>query len=433
MSSRVGHHLLQAKERGIPIIAIESRYTPSVEVLADQWIPIRPTTDVAMMIAMANLWFKESLCDRDFIEKWVEPEGLARWRDYVLGTDDGIDKTAQWAEEAIAKWYGIRRRPHYGAVFAKARNREGGAANDLIKIANDALFPAIVRSTALSLLGPYTGDMRDLTFRRALDDEKALIRHTALRNYASPDPEVSVALLAPLLYDPVKGVRMEAAANLVPWRDRLKSESQRKAFASALAEYTAAMQYSLDFAFAGHNLGNMYRSLGEVRQAEVHYLRAIRIDDAFLPAKINLAMLYNQEGDNAKAENLFREVLAANPEFHEAAYSLGLLLAENRDYEGAALYLARAAAGMPERARVHYNLGLLQQYLNRRQAAEASLTRAVRIEPGNLDFLYALADFFIKQERWQEAEHVARQMVEKHPDVKTGHDLLNYIRAKKQG
>jgi len=98
MSSRVGHNLLQARERGIPIICIEPRYTPSVEVLADQWIPIRPTTDVAMMIAMANVWFKEDLCDNDFVEKWVDPEGLAKWKAYVLGAADGVDKTPGWAE-----------------------------------------------------------------------------------------------------------------------------------------------------------------------------------------------------------------------------------------------------------------------------------------------------------------------------------------------
>lgn len=92
------YNLLRAKERGIPIICIEPRYTPSVEVLADQWIPIRPTTDVAMMIAMANVWFKEDLCDKEFVEKWVEPEGLQRWKGYVLGVVDGVDKTPQWAE-----------------------------------------------------------------------------------------------------------------------------------------------------------------------------------------------------------------------------------------------------------------------------------------------------------------------------------------------
>lgn len=89
---------LRAKERGVPIICIEPRYTSSAEVLADQWIPVRPTTDVAMMTAMANVWFKEDLWDKEFVEKWVEPEGLKQWRAYVMGADDGIDKTIQWAE-----------------------------------------------------------------------------------------------------------------------------------------------------------------------------------------------------------------------------------------------------------------------------------------------------------------------------------------------
>ncbi len=99
LSGGWAYNLLRAKERGIPIICIEPRYTPSAEVLADQWIPIRPTTDVAMMIAMANVWFKEDLCDKEFINKWVEPEGLHRWMNYVLGIDDTTDKTPQWAEQ----------------------------------------------------------------------------------------------------------------------------------------------------------------------------------------------------------------------------------------------------------------------------------------------------------------------------------------------
>ena len=93
------YNLLRAKERGIPIICIEPRYSPTVEVLADQWIPIRPGTDVAMMIAIANVWFREDLCDKDFINKWIEPEGLKRCKDYVLGIEDGLSKTPQWAEE----------------------------------------------------------------------------------------------------------------------------------------------------------------------------------------------------------------------------------------------------------------------------------------------------------------------------------------------
>ena len=98
LSNHVIYTMLRARERGIPIISIDSRYTPTAEVIANQWIPIRPTTDVAMMIAMANVWFKEDVCDKEFIKKWVEPDGVRRWKAYVLGTSDGVDKTPQWAE-----------------------------------------------------------------------------------------------------------------------------------------------------------------------------------------------------------------------------------------------------------------------------------------------------------------------------------------------
>ena len=341
------------------------------------------------------------------------------------------DKTDKWAVDHITKWYGIRRRPHYGTVFARASRREPDAMQGLVHIINDVLYPPIVRSTALALLSPYRGVERDRAFRRSLEDEHALLRHTALRYYAPADPETAVKVLAPLLYDPVRGVRMEAAAKLVPASAHLTSKRVEKAFQRALEEYKAAMRYSLDFAFAGHNLGNMYRDMGEVEKAEANYLRAIRIDDAFLPAKINLAMLYNQEGKNDAAEKLFREVIATNPEFHEASYSLGLLLAEKKDYQGAAVFLERAADGMPERPRVQYNLGLLMRYLNRPDEAEAALKRAVGLDPQNLDFLYALADFYMGRKRWAEAEAVANHMVKTHPQEKIGHDLLKFIHSKR--
>ena len=98
LSNHAVYTLMRARERGIPIISIEPRYTPTAETVASQWIPIRPTTDVAMMIAMANVWFKEDLCDKEFIAKWVEPKGLRQWQDYVMGAVDGVDKSPQWAE-----------------------------------------------------------------------------------------------------------------------------------------------------------------------------------------------------------------------------------------------------------------------------------------------------------------------------------------------
>lgn len=92
------YYLLLAKEKGIPIIIIDPIYSVSAQVYADQWIPIRPGTDVVLLIALANVLFKEDLYDKDFVARFVEPNGFKKWRDYVLSVDDGIDKTPEWAE-----------------------------------------------------------------------------------------------------------------------------------------------------------------------------------------------------------------------------------------------------------------------------------------------------------------------------------------------
>jgi Flp pilus assembly protein TadD len=132
-------------------------------------------------------------------------------------------------------------------------------------------------------------------------------------------------------------------------------------------------------------------------------------------------------GRKDEAEVLLREVVAAHSELHEIQYSLALLLAEKKQFEEAARYLASAAAGLPQRSRVHYNLGLLLQQLRRDAEAEAALRTALEIEPDNLDYLYALADYYLKRQKFNQARLVAEQMILKHPNNSIGRDILNFI------
>ncbi|MFC1933129.1 molybdopterin-dependent oxidoreductase [Chloroflexota bacterium] len=91
-----------ARERGKKVIIFDPRYTPAAEVLADQWIPIKPGTDTAMFMAMAYVLFKQDVWNKEFVARYVEPEGFERWRRYVLGVDDGVEKTPEWAEKKCA-------------------------------------------------------------------------------------------------------------------------------------------------------------------------------------------------------------------------------------------------------------------------------------------------------------------------------------------
>jgi len=88
--------LAQAKEKGIRIIAVDPWYSDSAATFAHEWIPIRPGTDAAMLIAMAYVMIEENLQDQKFLDTYTV--GFDKFRDYVLGLEDGVPKTPAWAE-----------------------------------------------------------------------------------------------------------------------------------------------------------------------------------------------------------------------------------------------------------------------------------------------------------------------------------------------
>lgn len=88
--------LAQAREKGIKIISVDPRYTDSTATFASQWIPIRPGTDAAMLVAMAYVIIDRKLQDQDFLDTYTI--GFEKFKEYVTGTEDGIPKTPAWAE-----------------------------------------------------------------------------------------------------------------------------------------------------------------------------------------------------------------------------------------------------------------------------------------------------------------------------------------------
>jgi len=89
--------LAKAREQGIKIVSIDPIFTDSAAVLADEWIPIRPGTDTAALIAISYVIISENLHDMDFIKNYTI--GFEKFRDYVLGLEDDQPKTPEWAEE----------------------------------------------------------------------------------------------------------------------------------------------------------------------------------------------------------------------------------------------------------------------------------------------------------------------------------------------
>ena len=101
----------QAKANGARFICIDPFYNDTYSLLGAEWIPVRPGTDTALLIAVAyamlQLDERESLIDWDFLDRCTigfdadhMPEGENQqdnFKDYVLGTYDGVPKSPEWA------------------------------------------------------------------------------------------------------------------------------------------------------------------------------------------------------------------------------------------------------------------------------------------------------------------------------------------------
>lgn len=101
------YHYLQAKRAGARIVFVDPWCNPTMQALADEWIPVRPGTDTALLLGIAYEMIVHGWQDQAFLDRYCVgfdarhmPEGARvqdNFADYVLGTYDGIAKSARWA------------------------------------------------------------------------------------------------------------------------------------------------------------------------------------------------------------------------------------------------------------------------------------------------------------------------------------------------
>ena len=83
------------KRAGVKFISINPQKTTTDEWLGSKWMKIIPNTDTALFLAMSYHVYTTRQHDKAFLEKYTV--GSKKFIDYLLGKEDGVRKTPEWA------------------------------------------------------------------------------------------------------------------------------------------------------------------------------------------------------------------------------------------------------------------------------------------------------------------------------------------------
>lgn len=161
--------ILDAKDRGAKLIVIDPIFTETA-AKADQFIPIKPSTDGALANAMANVVISEDLYDHEFVEQWCSgwDEYRACMESYTPEWAEGITGVPADTIRELARTYATTERValHEGNSLALHSNcvqavRSIGCLRAICgkvdRVGCNACFPSVVGDPVSYELGNPTG------------------------------------------------------------------------------------------------------------------------------------------------------------------------------------------------------------------------------------------------------------------------------------
>ncbi len=332
---------------------------------------------------------------RDHSFRVPRPDFSSRYGTPNACNECHTQKSAKWAEDTVAKWYGPGRRRESHFVEALDAGRRGleDAEKLLVSLTTDVSKPAIARATALSLLRQYLSPVSLPAVRVSLAADDALVRAAAVRALEPLAPKERVQLVAQLLSDPIRAVRIEAARLLAGSPFELFQQSQKTAFDSAISERIESEMISAERPESHINLGLLYTQMGRMNDAEAALQTALRLDSNYVPAMVNLADLYRIQQKENEEQQFLGRAIAVKPKAAEPVHALGLLKVRlGRQHEALDLF-ARAAMLQPGTTRYAYVYGVALHSYGEVEKAIRVLQSAYERRPADRDVLMALIAF----------------------------------------
>ena len=188
-----------------------------------------------------------------------------------------------------------------------------------------------------------------------------------------------------------------------------------------------AIELKPDFAGAHFNLGNILTTLGKSKEAETSYLKAIELKPDFAEAWTNLASILKDLGQLEEAELSTRKAIELKPDYSMAHANLGAILIELGILKEAELSTRKAIELKPDFAEAFSNLGNILKDLGQLEEAETSYRKAIELKPDFAEALANLGGLLRELSQLKEAELSTRTAIELKPNFAIAHRNLSLL------
>lgn len=320
------------------------------------------------------------------------------------------DKPSQWSLDKVTEWYGEQNLPYNALAFNAANHYRINAEEELLKVIEDPANSGIVRGTALSLLSHGITQRSLSAIKEAVGDSDPLVRLGTVSTLDALPPKLRGEIGLPLLSDPVRIIRTEAARGLVNLPNDAYPASFQDTFKPALAEYKSIQRFNMDRPETLSNLARLALQEGDLIDAEKRYKQAIELAPYYVPAYANLADFYRAKGDDTRAFELLTEALAKNEQNGSLHHAMGLALIRNGKRSQGISSLRRAYELAPDVPRYAYVYAVGLHSEGRAVEALTILKESHERFESDRDILFMLASIHLERDEREQAMRYAHKL-----------------------
>jgi tetratricopeptide (TPR) repeat protein len=341
------------------------------------------------------------------------------------------DRDATWADALVRKWYPrdyqaepLRR----AALLDAARKDQWQRLPEMLAEIENPKCDEVYRNSFVRLARNCNDPRKWPTLIAALKDESPLVRASAASALEGYLNEESVPALLRAAADPVRLVRIRAAAALAPLPpERIADANQRRLLRHATGEFQEAMAARPDDWASYANLGSFEMDRGDFDASVAAYETALKLEPRMVAPMVSAAMAYANLKQLDKAEAWLRRALKAEPENAAANFNLGLLLAETGHPDEAEKALRTALKTDPQLAAAAYNLGVILGEKHDLPGAVQWCRKAHDLRPDDPKYTQSLAVYLQAKGDKDEAISLVKRAIRDNPKFLDGYEMLSDI------